>query len=186
MNNSKYYITIVLILLIILFLNLVSPIIGEEITTILTTVTTITGIFSVFIEMKRSADIAECEFIFNLQKQFDDNETIQEVYKCLDNAYFEKKNIDGSIDRQKIVTYLTFFEMMCNLIIKGVLKIDDVDALYAYPFFIATNNKDIQTKELATYKQFYRNIYTVYSKWYNYRKKRGYEIPYEENRLIKK
>ena len=185
MKNNKYLIMIALILLIILLLNLISPIIGEEVSAILTTITTITGIFSVFIEMKRSADIAECEFIFNLQKQFDDNKTIQEIYRCLDRAYFEKKEIDKTVDRQNIVTYLTFFEMMCNLIIKGVLKIDDVDALYAYPFFIAMNNKEVQEKELSTYKQFYHNIYTVYPEWYNYRHKKGYEIPFEENKLVK-
>lgn len=182
MRNSKYFIVILLVLMIILALNLLAPTIGTELSAILTTLTTITGIFSVFIEMKRSADISECEFIFNLQKQFDDNKTIQKVYKALDTAYFEKTELE-SIDRKDIVTYLTFFEMMSNLIIKGVLQIDDVDALYAYPFFIAMNNKEIQEAELATYKQFYRNIYAVYSKWFNYREKNGYEIPYEKNRL---
>ena len=182
MRNDKFLIAVAIILFIILSLNLFAPVIGVELSTVLTTLATITGIFSVFIEMKRSADIAECEFIFSLQKQFDDNNTIQEVYQALDCAYYEEKEIKN-IERHKIVTYLTFFEMMSNLIIKGVLKIDDVDALYAYPFFIAINNEEIQKKELTAYKQFYRNIYNVYSKWYDYRESNGYEIPYKNNKL---
>ncbi len=183
MKTNRYLIIILLVLVLILALNLLTPTIGVELSSILTTLTTITGIFSVFIEMKRSADIAECEFIFNLQKQFDDNKTIQEFYKKLDDDYAKGKKIDSNISRQEIVAYLTFFEMMCNLIIKDVLQIDDVDALYAYPFFIAMNNEEIQKIELSKYKQFYRNIYAVYPKWFKYRKKHNYEIPYEENEL---
>ena len=52
-----------------------------------------------------------------------------------------------------------------------------------FSVFIAMNNKEIQEAELATYKQFYCNIYAVYPKWFNYREKNGYEIPYEKNRL---
>ena len=182
MRKDKYLLIVVIILFLILSINMFAPIVGVEVSTLLTTITTITGVFSVFLEMKRSADIAECEFIFYLQKQFDDNNAIQDVYKVLDEAYCEKK-ILGNIERQKIVTYLTFFEMMCNLILKGVLKIDDVDALYAYPFFIAMNNKEIQAKELTTYKQFYRNIYGVYNRWYYYRLSKGFEIPYQENKI---
>lgn len=181
MQKNKYLIIILIIFLLILSINLLMPTLGTKISTLLTTVTTITGIFSVFLEMKRSADIAECEFIFNLQKQFDDNKTIQEIYKKLDDDYFERESIESNISRRGIVSYLTFFEMMCNLIIKDVLQIDDVDALYAYPFFIAMNNKKIQDTELVRFKQFYRNIYTVYPKWINYRKNKGFEIPFEEN-----
>ena len=183
MKKDRYLIIVLLILLLIFILNLVSPIIGIETATLLTTITTITGIFSVFVEMKRSADIAECEFIFNLQKQFDDNKTIQEIYKKLDDEYSDRVK-EINIERREVVSYITFFEMMCNLIIKGVLKIDDVDALYSYPFFIAMNNKKIQNIELIKFKQFYRNIYTIYPKWFNYRKLNNLEIPYEENKLI--
>ena len=183
MKKNRYLIIVFFILLLVLILNLVSPIIGVETTTVLTTITTITGIFSVFIEMKRSADIAECEFIFNLQKQFDDNKLIQEIYKKLDDEYFQGKKIEDDLDRREIVCYLTFFEMMTSLMIKGVLKIEDVDALYAYPFFIAMNNKTIQNLELVKFKQFYRNIYTIYPKWFKYRKLNELEIPYEKNKL---
>ena len=65
MKNNRYLINILLVLVLILALNLLTPTIGVELSSILTTLTTITGIFSVFIEMKRSADIAECEFIKN-------------------------------------------------------------------------------------------------------------------------
>ena len=182
MKKNKYLIIVFLILMLILILNLASPIVGVEATTLLTTITTITGIFSVFVEMKRSADIAECEFIFSLQKQFEDNEIIQEVFKNLDNVYSDGEKIE--IERRKMVSYLTFFEMMCSLIIKGVLKIEDIDALYAYPFFIAMNNKEIQDTELIKFRQFYRNIFTVYPKWFKYRKFHEFEIPYENNKLV--
>ena len=181
MGKNKNLYIIIIVFLLVLITILLMPVIGPTLSTILTTITTITGIFSVFIEMKRSADIAECEFIFNLQKQFDDNKLIQEAYTKLDKAYFERKSDKTNIERREIVAYLTFFEMMCNLIIKGVLKINDVDALYGYPFFIAMNNEVIQNTELVKFRQFYRNIYTVYPKWINYRKSRDYEIPYEEN-----
>lgn len=183
-KTNRYLLMLLIILLLIIMIRIVSPIMGNEITTILTTATTVIGIFSVFIEMKRSADIAECEFIFNLQKQFDDNPKIQKFYEQLDNDFANGVKINDSIKRTEIVSYLTFFEMMCNLIIKNVISIEDIDDLYAYPFFIAVNNKTIQDIELRKYKSYYQNIYKIYSKWYQYRKLKKNEIPYEKNKLV--
>jgi len=185
MKKNNFLIILTIILVLIVVISFTSPIIGTEITTILTTATTVIGIFSVFIEMKRSADIAECEFIFNLQKQFDENSTIQKLYRKLDNDFSNKDKITNDVDRLDVVSYLTFFEMMCNLIIKDVINIEDIDDLYAYPFFLATNNKVVQNIELKKYKQYYRNIYTIYPEWFKFRKSKGYDIPYEDNKLIK-
>ncbi len=180
MNKNSYLLIIAVILMIVMLLNILTPIMGSEITSILTSITTITGIFSVFIEMKRSADIAECEFIYYLQKQFDDNPSIQACYKIMDDDYADEKE-PSDIKRKEIVAYLTFFEMTCNLLLKNVIQIDDIDALFGYPFFLAMNHKTIQDKELIKYKQYYQNIHTVYPKWLKYRENKGYEIPNKDN-----
>lgn len=185
MRRARGYVSIIVItLLIVVVIQFMSPSIGSNIATMLTTATTILGIFSVFIEMKRSADLAECDFIFNLHKQFEDTPKIQSLYKKLTDEMEEEKSLISEKDRQEIVSYLSFYEMLCNLILKDAIAIEDIDALFAFTFFLAVNNEKIQEIELKKYKDYYQNIYAIYSKWYKYRKDKGYKIPYEENKLI--
>ena len=109
MRKKTIFLIYFLILLLIIIIKVLEPYIGNEISSLLTTATTVIGIFSVFIEMKRSADISECEFIYNLQGQFDNNSKIQNIYEILDKDY-SCNTKTKNIDRSDLVSYLTFLE----------------------------------------------------------------------------
>ena len=52
-----------LVLLFVAAIQIVSPVIGAMLTSLLTTMATIIGFVAVFFEMKRAADIDECKFL---------------------------------------------------------------------------------------------------------------------------
>lgn len=169
-----------------MFLQVIEPAIGTTLSSILTTCTTIVGFISVFYEMKRSADIDECNFILETFKHFtaNTNEGIATTYEKLDTLFCEGKNTFTKKDRKHIVQYLQFFEMLAGLIQKDSLSISDIDDLYAYPFFIAVNCSYIQEIELVPYKEYYNGIFSIYSEWVNYRKKNNKVIPFSDTLLI--
>ena len=187
-SYKNLFFIISIILFIILSIQLISPTLGEKLANFLTTITTIIGFISVFYEMKRSADIDECNFILETYKHFTSDSTpgITVTFEKLDLLFSENKNTITEKDRKYIVEYLQFFELLAGLIQKDSLSIEDIDRLYAYPFFIATNCKIIQEMELIPSKDYYEGIYNIYSKWLNYRKNNNKSIPFSDNLLISK
>lgn len=178
---------LVTILAVIIFFQFLEPAIGSFLTTILTSFTTIIGIFSVFYEMKRSADIEECDFILELFKHFTSNTTpgIAIIYEKLDMLFSENKNMIIEEDRKNMVEYLQFFEMLAVLVNKDAISLEDVNELFGYWFFIAVNCKTVQDMEIIPNKDYYKGIYELYPKWYNLAKKKKDKIPFEETLLIK-
>lgn len=187
MNKYKNLILLLVILLIVmLLLNYFEPILGKTITAILTSFTTLVGVFSVFYEMKRSADIEECNFVLTLFERFTSDEStgISVIYEKLDLLFSTGENTITKDDRKHMVKYLEFLEMIVSLVEKDVLSIPDIDRLFGYWFFIAVNCKDIQEIELKPYHEYYEGIYSIYQKWYKYRKGQNRPIPFEESPLI--
>jgi len=158
---------------------------GSTLTSILTSMTTITGLFSVFYEMRKSANVAESNFILELFKNFNDSQAIQEAYEKLDKLFTEDKNtVINSDDRSIIERYLSYIEMLADLINRDTLSIKDVDQVFGYPFFLVTNNLQSQSLELKKYPEYYQNIYSIYPKWKKYRQKRNMPIPFSKTPLI--
>ena len=186
-NYKNLFFTLILILLIILGLQILEPSFGEVLTSILTTFTTIVGFISVFYEMKRAADIDECNFILETYKHFTNNpeSSISKIYDKLDELFVTGKNTITKNDRKDIVQYLEFFEMLANLIEKDGISISDIDNLYGYDFFIAVNCKFIQEIELIPSKDYYEGIFKIYSYWKKYREAKNKPIPFAETPLIK-
>lgn len=85
-----------------------------------------------------------------------------------------------------IIGFITvFFEMLAGLIEKDSLSIPDIDRLYGYHFFIATNCKQIQDMELVPYGDYYEGIFKVYPKWRKYRINNNKTIPFDDTPLCK-
>lgn len=186
-NYKNIFLIICLVLLIVLGLQIIEPAIGNTITNLLTTLTTIVGFISVFYEMKRSADIDECNFILETFKHFtaDANSGISIIYEKLDDIYSGKENRITENDRKHMVQYLQFFEMIANLIEKDSISISDIDRLYGYAFFIATNCPDVQKMELIPAKDYYEGIMSIYPIWKKYRESHNKPIPFNKTPLLK-
>ena len=80
--------------------------------------------------------------------------------------------------------YLQFFEMLAGLIEKDSISIADIDKLYGYPFFIATNCKTIQDMELVAAKDYYEGIFKIYPIWLNYRIANNKPVPFSGTPLV--
>ena len=186
-DYKRLFLVVLLILFIIVIVQFLSPVIGNILSSFLTTMATIIGFVTVFFEMKRAADIDECNFLLETYKHFtaDSNSGISITFKKLDALFYENKNTFTKDDRKHIVEYLQFFEMLAGLIEKESLSIQDIDRLYGYSFFIATNCKIIQDIELIPYKDFYEGIFSVYNSWVKYRVMNNKMIPFNETPLIK-
>ena len=188
MKKYKNLVLLLLVLLtVMLLLNYFEPVLGKTITGILTSFTTLVGVFSVFYEMKRSADIEECNFVLTLFERFTSNDTngISIMYDKLDLLFSTGENTITKSDRKHMVKYLEFLEMIVSLVEKDVLSIPDIDRLFGYWFFIAVNCKDVQNIELIPSRDYYEGIYSIYPKWIKYRRSQNRPIPFEENLLIK-
>lgn len=186
-NYKNLFFVVVVILFLILIIQIIEPAIGVQLSSILTTSTTIIGFVSVFFEMKRAADIDECSFILDTFKHFtsDPNSGINIIYEKLDILFSEGKNTIVKGDRKYITQYLQFFEMLANLIEKDSLSIADIDNLYGYPFFIATNCKVVQEMELLVSKDYYEGIFKIYPIWLKHRILKKKPIPFSDTPLIK-
>jgi len=183
-NYRSFIMVIVLILMIMGLIQFTSPTIGDTLTSILTTITTIIGLFSVFFEMRKSANIALCNFILELQKYFSNDQPTQIAYRELDRLYCKEITDTSKLNRTEVERYVSFLEMLCDLINKGALTIKDANQLFGYPFFLAANNKTVQDMEIKKYPDYYKNIYKAYPVWVKLRTKNKLSIPFSETPLI--
>jgi len=87
-------------------------------------------------------------------------------------------------DRAAVVEYLTFFETLYILMNRDVVNISMIDDLFAYRFFSAVNNKDIQDMELVKDAIYYKNIYRLDNLWHKHRFEQG-TVKDEESALRK-
>ncbi|MDR1033030.1 MAG: hypothetical protein LBL84_03420 [Candidatus Nomurabacteria bacterium] len=182
---SNIYVILVCVVLAMIAIQSLVPAIGDVVAQFLTFGTAVVGVASVVYEMKRSADIAACDFILQLQKFFQGSDEIQTVFTKLDKAYFAGKEPElTNDDRNGVVAYLSFLEMMSVLVLKGSMRIADIDGLFAYHFFLCTNAKPVQDAELVKFADHYENIYKVYQQWLKFRKSKGADIPFTETPLV--
>jgi hypothetical protein len=182
---SAVYSIVIAAIAIMVVVQLLSPSIGELLSSMLTILAGVIGVVSVVYEMKRSADISQAEFILELQKFFQESDSIQRVYAELDKAYAksEKPQLTQS-DRADVVAFLSFLETITTLISIGTLKVADADSLLSYPFFLCCNATAVQALELKQYPDYYRNVFKVYPQWLKYRQKHQLDIPWVETALV--
>lgn len=148
------------------------------------------GVILVYRELEMTNDIAEAEFIANINTSFVTNSDYRKVYMLLDKyqqllnckadkgVLYEVEQEIEALDNGYISNYLTFFEVLNVLRKKDVLRISTIDDLFAYRFFIAVRNRCIYRRKLA--KGNFRNIMELREEWEQYRRQCGFEI-YGEN-----
>lgn len=86
---------------------------------------------------------------------------------------------------QKVINYLVYLESFTPLIQKEHVKLQDIDNLFGYRYFIAMNNPVVQENELLPESSYYQNCLSVYRQWKKYRRDRHLPIPLDEYDLEK-
>lgn len=170
---------------------------ADAISIFISTLETVGLIVTVVIAVRQlngSKEIARATFISELNKSYVENPEYVAIYNylqdCLDGkcphkgscgsdkCYMgEPKPKGGGFLKSAISNYLTFFETIYILNIKGVLGIDVIDNLFAYRFFLAVHSRFFQEEKLLAQPRNFINIYLLEKEWLEYRKRKGKDKP---------
>lgn len=156
------------------------------ISTVVATIVAALGIFGVCIQLKKEADITEAEFLMNFNFTFLTTEKFVAMERALEAA--RKANeplVVTEENRQDLIDYLVYLESFAPLVLNKMVRLDVVDDLFSYRYFIAVNNEGVQKAELIPEGAYYRGCYSLYRVWKKYRKKKGLDIPMDETALDK-
>lgn len=84
-----------------------------------------------------------------------------------------------------MIDYLVYLESLAPLIINRIVRLNVIDDLFGYRYFIAVNNREVQDMELITKEDapFYCGCYKLYPIWKEYRLNKCLPIPMEETGL---
>lgn len=136
-------------------------------------------------ERIRQIDIEEASFILQYNQTFIQDPNMSEVESLLEEQahYGRIEPIITNENRQKFVNYLVYLEGLAPLILRGVLSLDHIDDLFAYRFYLAVNNPEVQEKELKKFAGDYRGCFKLYKEWTAYRKNEGLDILLNESAL---
>ncbi|MDE5416818.1 hypothetical protein L3049_02275 [Labilibaculum sp. DW002] len=164
--------------------NIVSPYIHT-----IANLTAAGGLVALFFQFKRERDLNEADFILRINNDFMMNESMSRIYKLLEESKVEgqKENPFSQDDIIDMANYLTYFDPFYSLIERKIVKIESIDPVLAYRFYLAVNNKYMQQmlicskdKEIA-----WESIYKLYSYWGKYRENLGREI-WQSNHSLSK
>lgn len=167
---------------------------------VVNTVIVIIGAVAFWLEFKNNSYLNEAQFIMELNNQFISNDDLIDIESQLEKCYCAFHNKDFKLyneelsnfetylmqdkKRQYLVNYLVHLEGIAAIINNGVLRLDVIDDLMAYRYFIAVNNPIVQKLELLEYANFFQGCFNVYQRWKTVLQKQNSEIPMIENDLI--
>jgi len=134
---------------------------------------------------------AEAQFMLEYNKSFIENKDM-----CMVEHYLEQEVSGDPVtemsslreQRQIFINYLVYLEGMASCVHQDQLAFESIDDVFAYRFFIAVNNPEVQSLELVRCAQYYRGCFRLYEEWVEYRESTGkykenYAIPLEETSL---
>lgn len=126
---------------------------------------------------EKQSDIAEGEFILHYNQAF-----IGDSQMCGVESILEKRMETGeafditSENRQAMINYLVYLEGLAPLVFRDVIKLEHIDDLMAYRFFLSMNTPELQADQLIPYADYYRGCFKLYELWKGYRLSHGYPI----------
>lgn len=140
------------------------------------------AIVVVYLEIRQNKQISEAQLVKDINSEFINNESLSMIEHQLEIYYSQymavkeddekKKNLklDLNLDtesyqRQYLVNYLVHLEAVASLVNANILRLNVINELVAYRFFIAMNNPEIQKLELEPYWPFYMGCYKLHKKW---------------------
>lgn len=182
-REKKYYIVIFLIAILLTGTLFLENSLGSRVVSIVTIITAITGAFSIFIQYKRDKDISQASFILEYSKYFYTLKETENTLFLLDRYRSGEKDVVNKIEYIGIVNYLYWCEELSTLYQKNVFDLETIDNLFSYNFFLVTNNKYVQEKELVPQSEFYKGVYFLHKEWTEYKKRTNQPIINEEESL---
>ncbi len=187
-KNSFYYSIIFIIILLLVSTLLLEEQIASRITTIITVSTALIGAVALFIQYKRDKDVNQASFMVEYAKYFYSLNGTEELVMQLDEYRLGNKEITKDMSYTAIINYLFWCEELAALIQKNIIDIETIDNLFAYLFFIITNNKYIQERELVPQAEFYKGTFYLHKVWTEYKLKTKQPIinPDEDLRLVER
>lgn len=184
-KHSNYYFIGFIIILFLLLTLLLDNSLASRITTIITLSSAIIGALAIFIQYKRDKDVNQANFIIEYAKYFYSLNGTEEVMLELDKYRLGDKNSLNNCSYNGIINYLFWCEELSSLVQKNVIDIETIDNLFSYTFFIITNNKYIQEKEIIPQAEFYKGIFYLHKIWTQYKVKTNQPIINDEENLNK-
>ena len=191
-KELKYYFAIVLVVVLYLITTYFSSDISA-LSTIITTVTTLIAAVAFWMQLKRSENLDEANFIMTLNEQFISNDEMTRIEHALElysNQDFEgyEGKLELTLERdhndcQRLINYLVYMEGLAALIKRSVMHLGVVDDLFAYRFFIAVNNPIVQKFELLPYANYYKGCFELSEMWTKQWRKEGRHIPLDQYAL---
>lgn len=184
-KNNIYYIYAFLIIMFLVLSLFLEDKIGSRIITVVTVSTAALGAISIFIQYKRDKDVNQATFTLEYAKYFHSLNKVEEVMAALDDYRLGKRDSLEKINYQGLVNYLVWCEELATLYQRNVIDIESVDNIFSYTFFLVTNNKYVQEKELCPQAEFYKGIFYLHKKWTDYKKATNQPIINEKESLDK-
>ena len=192
-KETKYYVAIVLVAA----LYLIAVYYSSDVSTlssVLSTVTALIAAVAFWMQLKRTENLDEANFIMNLNEQFISNDQLTRVEQALE-LYFgqEFEGKDGCLnlvlerdheDCQRLINYLVYMEGLAALIKRNVMHLGVIDDLFAYRFFIAVNNPIVQKFELLPFANYYKGCFELSEMWTKQWRKEGRPIPLDQHALF--
>lgn len=186
MKKSFYYYTVVFVAVLLLVSTLLLEAnFASRITTVITLATAIIGAGALFVQYKRDKDVNQASFIVEYAKYFYSLNGTEDVLMLLDEYRLGNKDVVNEISYTGIVNYLFWCEELSTLVQKNIVDIPTIDNLFSYTFFLITNNKYIQEKELIPQAEFYKGIYYLHEVWTEYKNRTNQPIINEKENLNK-
>lgn len=192
-KEFKYYVAIVLVVVLYLIAVYFSSDIST-LSTILSTITALIAAVAFWMQLKRTENLDEANFIMSLNEQFISNDEMTRVEQALE-LYFAQDfgEQNGSLklvlerdhdDCQRLINYLVYMEGLAALIKRDVMHLGVIDDLFAYRFFIAVNNPIVQQFELLPYANYYQGCFELSEMWTKKWRKAGRQIPLDQYALF--
>ena len=188
-KEIKYYIWIVLFVgAYWVFTEMIPD--KPAISTRITTTTALVAAVTFWMQLRRTENLNEANFMMNLNNQFISNKELTAIEHKLELFFNEAMEVDdiskvelkldldrNSEDRQKLINYLVYMESLAAIIQRDVLHLDVIEDLFAYRFFIAVNNPVVQKNELLPCADYYRGCFKLSEMWSKKWNREGRPIP---------
>ena len=184
-KNNTYYLCGFLIIILLGLSLFLDNTISSRVITVITVSTAVLGAISVLVQYKRDKEVNQATFILEYAKYFHSLNKVEDVMAILDDYRMGNKNNLEKIDYRGLVNYLVWCEELATLYQKRVIDIETVDNIFSYTFFLVTNNKYVQERELCPQAEFYKGIYFLHKKWTEFKKATKQPIINEEESLNK-
>lgn len=158
---------------------------GGKLLSLVATLTTVIGIFSVYIQMRKSKHVGQSAFTLEISKYLYEMPEIPEFIHRLGRAS-DVDNVEYIVkesERRLLIKYLNYLKTIAALVDEKTVSIETLNKVFAYEFFIIVNNKSVQTMELQPFSCHYEDLFRLYDSWTRYLKSHHLDILHQENAL---